>query len=87
MTLFQWMKKPQDFPGASAERRVLGGRVAAAPSATHVDVCNERVRVDKGKHFMGPHDVTQTTSSQSRCFQIAPIERGCFLTCILTAAM
>lgn len=69
-TLFQWMKKPQDFPGASAERReVLGGRVAAAPSATHVDVCNERVRVDKGKHFMGPHDAAQTASSQAQCFR------------------
>lgn len=68
-TLFQWMKKPQDFPGASAERReVLGGRVAAAPSATHVDVCNERVLVDKGKHFMGPHDAAQTASSRAQCF-------------------
>lgn len=52
------MKKPQDFPGASAES--LAGRAAAAPFATHVDVCNERVHVDKGKHFMGPHDATQT---------------------------
>lgn len=37
--------------------------MAAAPSATHVDVCNERVPVDKGKHVLGPH-AAKTTCSQ-----------------------
>lgn len=48
---------------------VLEGRAAAALSATHVDVCNERVRVDVGKHFIGPHDAAQTASSQTQCFR------------------